>query len=136
MVCPPFLYLGSLYTSQEHHLINYNIKHVIRLGTDFNISYTDPSIFNFYNFDIFDLPKEPIKELFQKANEIIEQARLNHENVLVHCHAGVSRSSTIILAYLMRYKGMTLYDAWCSTFKIRPIIRPNDGFAIALQEYE
>jgi len=136
MVCPPFLYLGSLYTSQEHHLINYNIKHVIRLGTDFNINYTDPSRFNFYNFDIFDLPKEPIKELFQKANEIIEQARLKHENVLVHCHAGVSRSSTIILAYLMRYKGMSLYDAWCSTFKIRPIIRPNDGFAIALQEYE
>jgi protein-tyrosine phosphatase len=136
MVCPPFLYLGSLYTSQEHHLINYNIKHVIRLGTDFNITYTDPSRFNFYNFDIFDLPKEPIKELFQKANDIIENARLNHENVLVHCHAGVSRSSTIILAYLMRYKGMSLYDAWCSTFKIRPIIRPNDGFAIALQEYE
>jgi len=123
MVCPPFLYLGSLYTSQEHHLINYNIKHVIRLGTDFNITYTDPSRFNFYNFDIFDLPKEPIKELFQKANDIIENARLNHENVLVHCHAGVSRSSTIILAYLMRYKGMSLYDAWCSTFKIRPIIR-------------
>lgn len=123
MVCPPFLYLGSLYTSQEHHLINYNIKHIIRLGTDFNINYTDPSRFNFYNFDIFDLPKEPIKELFQKANDIIEQARLKHENVLVHCHAGVSRSSTIILAYLMRYKGMSLYDAWCSTFKIRPIIR-------------
>jgi hypothetical protein len=136
MVCPPFLYLGSLYTSQERHLINYNIKHIIRLGTDFNITYSDPSRFNFYNFDIFDLPKEPIKELFQKANEIIEQARLKHENVLVHCHAGVSRSSTIILAYLMRYKGMSLYDAWCSTFKIRPIIRPNDGFAIALQEYE
>jgi len=136
MVCPPFLYLGSLYTSQERHLINYNIKHIIRLGTDFNITYTDPSRFNFYNFDIFDLPKEPIKELFQKANEIIEQARLKHENVLVHCHAVVSRSSTIILAYLMRYKGMSLYDAWCSTFKIRPIIRPNDGFAIALQEYE
>ena len=123
MVCPPFLYLGSLYTSQEHHLIKYNIKHVIRLGTDFNISYNEPSRFNFYNFDIFDLPKEPIKELFKRANDIIEKARLNHENVLVHCHAGVSRSSTIILAYLMRYKGMSLYDAWCSTFKIRPIIR-------------
>ncbi|ORX56463.1 hypothetical protein BCR36DRAFT_580767 [Piromyces finnis] len=136
MVCPPFLYLGSLYTSQEHHLIKYNIKHIIRLGTDFNISYTDPSKFNFYNFDIFDLPREPIKELFKRANDIIEKARLNNENVLVHCHAGVSRSSTIILAYLMRYKGMSLYDAWCSTFKIRPIIRPNDGFAIALQEYE
>lgn len=136
MVCPPFLYLGSLYTSQEHHLINYNIKHVIRLGTDFNISYSDPTRFKFYNFDIYDLPKEPIKELFERANNIIEQARLNHENVLVHCHAGVSRSSTIILAYLMKYRGMSLYDAWCSTFKIRPIIRPNDGFAIALQEYE
>jgi len=123
MVCPPFLYLGSLYTSQEHHLINYNIKHVIRLGTDFNISYSDPTRFKFYNFDIYDLPKEPIKELFERANNIIEQARLNHENVLVHCHAGVSRSSTIILAYLMKYRGMSLYDAWCSTFKIRPIIR-------------
>ncbi|KAJ3070630.1 hypothetical protein HDU98_006330, partial [Podochytrium sp. JEL0797] len=54
----------------------------------------------------------------------------------IHCHAGVSRSSTIVLAYLMRFQHLTLYEAWLLTYKARPIIRPNEGFARALQDLE
>jgi hypothetical protein len=36
----------------------------------------------------------------------------------------------------MKYLQMSLYDAWNTTYKIRPIIRPNHGFASALQSFE
>jgi hypothetical protein len=48
----------------------------------------------------------------------------------------VSRSSTVVIAYLIRYAGMELYHAWNVVYKARPIIRPNIGFAAALQQYE
>ncbi|KAI8609366.1 protein-tyrosine phosphatase-like protein, partial [Chytriomyces sp. MP71] len=74
--------------------------------------------------------------IFEKCTEVVEAARVLGERVLVHCHAGVSRSSTIVLAYLMRWRGLTLYESWLLTYKARPIIRPNEGFARALQELE
>ncbi|KAJ3023376.1 UNVERIFIED_CONTAM: hypothetical protein HDU68_008642 [Siphonaria sp. JEL0065] len=89
-----------------------------------------------YDFPIEDTPAAPIRWIFEKCCEVVEAARLLGENVLIHCHAGVSRSSTIVLAYLMRFQRLTLYEAWLVTYKARPIIRPNEGFARALQELE
>ena len=34
-----------------------------------------------------------------------------NEKVLVHCHIGVNRSPTVVLAYLMKYEGYTLKSA-------------------------
>ncbi|TPX34751.1 hypothetical protein SmJEL517_g02778 [Synchytrium microbalum] len=90
----------------------------------------------YYDYPIEDVATEPIRVLFEETTSILEEARLAGERVLVHCHAGVSRSSTVVLAYLMKYRGMSLYDAWNLVYIIRPIVRPNDGFARALQEYE
>ncbi|KAJ3096747.1 Dual specificity protein phosphatase 10 [Phlyctochytrium planicorne] len=90
----------------------------------------------YHDFPIEDSPREPIRRLFEETSEIIERARRRGEGVLVHCHAGVSRSATIVLAYLMRFGRLTLYEAWNLTYKSRPIIRPNDGFSRALQDLE
>lgn len=48
--------------------------------------------------------------------------------VLVHCAAGVSRSSTVLMAFLVRYRGFSLRDAALATKRARGIVYPNAGF--------
>ena len=48
--------------------------------------------------------------------------------VLVHCHAGVSRSATCVIAYLMQERDLAFEDAFSFASKRRPVIFPNMGF--------
>jgi protein-tyrosine phosphatase len=49
---------------------------------------------------------------------------------------GVSRSATVIIAYLMNKWTMTLEEALRHLITVRPIVNPNKGFIIQLLEYE
>jgi hypothetical protein len=55
------------------------------------------------------------------------------QSVLVHCEAGVSRSSTVVVAYLMRYRGMCREDAYRHVQARRSIVKPNTGFWYQLE---
>lgn len=56
--------------------------------------------------------------------------------VLVHCRAGVSRSATICIAYLMQKQGLSLDSAFEFVVSRRPIIDPNLNFIQQLQKFE
>lgn len=55
---------------------------------------------------------------------------------LVHCAAGMSRSPALVMAYLMRYRGVTLQRAHHWVQESRPYIRLNAGFWEQLLQYE
>mmetsp|Transcript_33864 Transcript_33864/g.82087 ORF Transcript_33864/g.82087 Transcript_33864/m.82087 type:complete len:98 (-) Transcript_33864:247-540(-) len=71
-----------------------------------------------------------------RAIKFIDSARANGKRVLVHCQAGISRSSTIIIAYLMSREGMSYEVARSHVATCRPMIRPNWGFAKLLMRLE
>ena len=56
--------------------------------------------------------------------------------VLVHCVAGISRSASLCLAYLMKYHRMSLKDAYNHIKDKRPQIRPNVSFVKQLMDFE
>jgi len=56
--------------------------------------------------------------------------------VLVHCFAGMSRSATIVIAYLLATTPMTTEEATEFVRSKRSVIRPNYGFTNQLKEYE
>lgn len=55
--------------------------------------------------------------------------------VLVHCLQGLSRSATLVLAFLMIKKGMTVTEA-VETVRSKRRIYPNDGFLQQLCDLE
>lgn len=77
-----------------------------------------------------------LKDHFEEAIEFIEEARNANAKVLVHCQAGISRSPTIVIAYLMKLKGLKFNDAYNRVRELRPIIAPNLIFMSQLMDYE
>jgi len=57
-------------------------------------------------------------------------------NVLVHCARGVSRSTTLILAFLIKYRKWTLSEAYYHVLERRQCINPNIGFWQQLINFE
>lgn len=54
----------------------------------------------------------------------------------VHCVAGVSRSATLCIVYLMKSEQMTLREAYYHVKAVRPIVRPNSGFWKQMIDFE
>ena len=75
-------------------------------------------------------------EYLPKAFAFIEEARVANEKVLVHCHAGMSRSVTVVLAYLMKYQGYSLNNAYDYVKQRKSNISPNFSFMEQLLQFE
>lgn len=74
---------------------------------------------------------------FNEVADRIEQESQRAGGVtLVHCVAGVSRSASLCLAYLIKYHRMSLKDAYNHVKARRPQIRPNVAFVKHLMEFE
>jgi hypothetical protein len=82
-----------------------------------------------------DAPAADILTYLPGATSFMKNCLSSSKSVLVHCEAGVSRSATVVLAYLMRYHNMTRDEAYIHVKRKRPI-NPNEGFWRQLEVYE
>lgn len=78
--------------------------------------------------------------VWKKLNKInltfTEEARSSDKGVLVHCLAGVSRSVTITVAYLMHKLSLSLNDAFNMVRSRKSNIAPNFHFMEQLHSFE
>ena len=61
---------------------------------------------------------------------------LAKSNVFVHCLGGVSRSSSCVMAYYIKYRGMSFDDVHKMVVEKRVIVKPNPGFVEQLKKFE
>ncbi|KAF9578200.1 hypothetical protein BGW38_006132, partial [Lunasporangiospora selenospora] len=73
---------------------------------------------------------------FPTAFEFIEHARSQGGKVLVHCQLGVSRSASLVIAYVMKSEGMTLNSAYDFVKQRSAVISPNMSLMYQLAEFE
>lgn len=84
-----------------------------------------------------DVPEYKLNAHFKECFQFIHEQRNKGKSVLVHCMAGISRSATIVIGYLMTiYPTMNFETAFNHVRKKRRVVRPNDGFLEQLREYD
>jgi len=86
---------------------------------------------NIYKIYINDYSTENIKKYFLPLCKIIEYYINNNLSIFIHCNKGISRSTTIILAYLL-YKGYDSSYVYKFVKNKRSCIYPNYGFIQSL----
>ncbi|XP_071454474.1 dual specificity protein phosphatase MPK-4 [Hetaerina americana] len=83
---------------------------------------------------VTDLPKEDLLSHFEGAYEFITNG-IEVGVVLVHCYFGVSRSATIVTAYLMKKHRISYEEAIERVKSCRRFVGPNRGFIAQLCLY-
>ncbi|KAL5968109.1 Dual specificity protein phosphatase 14 [Taenia solium] len=83
-----------------------------------------------------DIESADLRAHFDSVADRIDREARRGGRSLVHCVAGVSRSPSLVLAYLVKHSSMTLAEAYDHVHRLRPCIRPNPGFWRQLIAYE
>ncbi|KAI5274478.1 Dual Specificity Protein Phosphatase 22 [Manis pentadactyla] len=83
-----------------------------------------------------DSPSQNLTRHFKESIKFIHECRLRGEGCLVHCLAGVSRSVTLVIAYIMTVTDFGWEDALHTVRAGRSCANPNLGFQRQLQEFE
>ncbi|CAF90678.1 unnamed protein product, partial [Tetraodon nigroviridis] len=76
------------------------------------------------------------QHLPQTGHSSPKKAKASNGRVLVHCLAGISRSATIAIAYIMKRMELSLDEAYRFVKEKRPTISPNFNFLGQLLDFE
>ncbi|XP_043206824.1 dual specificity protein phosphatase 10-like [Amphibalanus amphitrite] len=132
----PFLYVGNQQDAKDlDSLKNCGITRVLNV-TAHVPGYHQQQGISYKTLPAADSGQQNISQYFDEAVEFIDCARRLGTRVLVHCVAGVSRSPTIAIAYIMKCLPMSMVEAYQLVKARRPIISPNLNFMGQLLEWE
>ena len=130
------LWLGNWASAYDKDALKkMGITHI--LSAVYDISPTYPDDFKYMKIPVIDRADhaEHLSNHFDEAVEFIQDG-LEEGGVLVHCVYGVSRSSTLVCAYLMRCCNMDARGAVNFVKTKRTQAKPNDGFLTTLHSAE
>ena len=131
-----FLYVGNMKDASDPAVLKrLGIDHVLNVTTTAP-SYESATDITYKQLLAADNGYQNLKQYFTEAFEFIDLARQRGGAVLVHCQAGVSRSPTIAVAYLIKNFPMSMVDAYRFVKTRRSIISPNLNFMGQLLEFE
>ncbi|KAF4016076.1 hypothetical protein G4228_007572 [Cervus hanglu yarkandensis] len=131
----PYLYLGSCsHSSDLQGLRACGITAVL------NVSASCPNHFEgllrYKSIPVEDNQMVEISAWFPEAIGFIDSVKNSGGRVLVHCQAGISRSATICLAYLIQSRRVRLDEAFDFVKQRRGVISPNFSFMGQLLQFE
>ena len=134
----PGLFLGPVEAEQSplEVLKQLGVTHVLRFGCQF-LPRTHAAHLHYLEVDVFDRPDcDLLKHLKNRdTNGFIEDGRASG-GVLVHCVAGVSRSATAVVAYIMCKDKVSAEKALAFVKDKRARTSPNPGFRDQLKMLE
>ncbi|XP_061654678.1 dual specificity protein phosphatase 22-B isoform X2 [Phyllopteryx taeniolatus] len=130
----PDLYLGNFRDARDREqLARNNITHILSIHDN-----AAPILqeMTYLCISAADLPTQNLTQHFKQSIMFMHESRLKGEGCLVHCLAGVSRSVTLVVAYIMTVTGLGWKEALAAVRVVRPSAGPNLGFQRQLQEFQ
>jgi len=133
----PGLYLGNIDHASSASIRNkYNIRYMLSLTSPEMPPTKVPAGLQLKWVGIRDCECQYLLQYFPECCEFIqaaldERARVGGSSspaILVHCKMGISRSASVVIAYLMRSQQLQYKDAFDLVAKQRRIIKPNLAF--------
>ena len=125
------LYLGNEDGGREKEkLKEFGVTHILLCGTDLVERY--PKDFIYKQLYIDDSLEQNLTQYFTETFNFIDNA----QKIYVHCAAGVSRSASIVIAYLIMKRKISFKEAYDHVKKRRKVIHPNGNFVDQLKKLE
>uniref|UniRef100_A0A0K8VYC3 Dual specificity protein phosphatase 15 n=1 Tax=Bactrocera latifrons TaxID=174628 RepID=A0A0K8VYC3_BACLA len=130
----PGLYVGNYRDSKDQQQLDkHQITHIIAIHDSPRRLLPDK---HYLCVMAADTPDQNLSQYFSVCNDFIHAARLREGNVLIHCLAGMSRSVTVAVAYIMTATNLSWKEALKVVRAGRAVANPNIGFQTQLQEFE
>eukprot|EP00035_Acanthoeca_spectabilis_P037870 m.48094 g.48094 ORF g.48094 m.48094 type:complete len:392 (-) comp8897_c1_seq2:852-2027(-) len=135
MILDDFLFLGNWASASSAKVIDHlKITHVVNATAVCGMPFQDK--IKYIQCALDDAPGADIKQFFSDTLSFMNDAESSGGRVLIHCQMGMSRSSTLVILWLMERHGMNLREATSYTRERRPFINPNPGFLLQLGAHE
>ncbi|KAF3630137.1 Protein-tyrosine-phosphatase MKP1 [Capsicum annuum] len=126
------VFLGGDAVAKDKDIPNQNgITHVLNC-VDFVCPKYFKCDFIYWTLWLQDSPSEDITSILYDVFDYFEEVREQHGRVFVHCYQGVSRSTSLVIGYIMWREGQSFDDAFECVKSARGIADPNIGFACQL----
>ncbi|XP_042265375.1 dual specificity protein phosphatase 7-like [Thunnus albacares] len=133
----PYLYLGCAKDSTNLDVLGqYNIKYILNVTPNLPNMFEHDGHFRYKQIPISDHWSQNLSQFFPEAISFIDEARSKQCGILVHCLAGISRSVTVTVAYLMQRLNLSLNDAYDFVKRKKSNISPNFNFMGQLLDFE
>ncbi|KAM3136052.1 hypothetical protein pb186bvf_011857 [Paramecium bursaria] len=130
------LYLGNIESANDQTLLNrHGIRAIITVCPQQISQSVRMKLIFHHTCSAEDVDHYNIAKFFDETYNFIEKAR-QRTSVLVHCQAGISRSATIVIAYMVRKLLMGVREALEYCERRRWQVYPNNGFLRQLATFE
>lgn len=130
----PGLWLGSeTAAGDENFFKSHGIHSVVNCTTHIPNHFESKGI-KYLRVPVYDSPDQDIDKYFNQAHAfILNQLRIQGHGVLIHCQAGISRSSSVLISFLIKKLNIPYDIAYKIVKNKRAIIQPNSGFETKLK---
>jgi len=129
---------GKLYLGCEDHawdeeeLLSLGITHILSVSNHINpIKGIDHK-----HFVMSDCGRTDLNTVVEKVYPFMERAQEMGKKLFVHCKLGQNRSATLVILFLMKNKGLTVYEAYKMLKEMRPLVQIHHNYAKMLLNLE